>query len=244
MRSFTRRSRRRPSRPPGWERAKSSAPKSRASRSAIAIASPIASAAVVLAVGARAERACLLRDADVDVHVRVARETRRRVAGKGDERHPDPLDVGDDGQDLGRLAGVRERDDRVLARDHAEIAVARLAGMNEERGSSGARHRRRHLVSHVPRFPHSGHDHAARSFEDDLAGAGEVVVDSGQEPAECVDLRADHFGSEPEEGALAHLAGGDPGGGRRALLERIDRGRAMAIRAGRSRMTVAGREHR
>jgi hypothetical protein len=43
----------RPSAPPGWERAKSSAPKPRASSRATARASPSASAAVVLAVGAR-----------------------------------------------------------------------------------------------------------------------------------------------------------------------------------------------
>ena len=51
--SVTRVSRRRPSAPPGCERAKSSAEKPRASSSASASASPSASAAVVLAVGAR-----------------------------------------------------------------------------------------------------------------------------------------------------------------------------------------------
>ena len=51
--SATRVSKRRPSAPPGCERAKSSAEKPRASSSASASASPSASAAVVLAVGAR-----------------------------------------------------------------------------------------------------------------------------------------------------------------------------------------------
>ena len=53
MMSATRVSRRRPSAPPGCERAKSSALKPRASSSATASASPSASCAVVLAVGAR-----------------------------------------------------------------------------------------------------------------------------------------------------------------------------------------------
>ena len=53
MTSATRVSRRRPSVPPGCERAKSSAENPRASSSASASASPSASAAVVLAVGAR-----------------------------------------------------------------------------------------------------------------------------------------------------------------------------------------------
>ncbi len=53
IRSATFSSRRRPSVPPGWLSAKSSGVKPRASRSATASASPIASVAVVLAVGAR-----------------------------------------------------------------------------------------------------------------------------------------------------------------------------------------------
>ncbi len=53
MMSVTRVNRRRPSAPPGCERAKSSALKPRASNSATASASPSASCAVVLAVGAR-----------------------------------------------------------------------------------------------------------------------------------------------------------------------------------------------
>ena len=53
MMSLTRVSKRRPSAPPGCERAKSSALNPRASSSATASASPSASCAVVLAVGAR-----------------------------------------------------------------------------------------------------------------------------------------------------------------------------------------------
>ena len=53
IRSSTFINRRRPKAPPGWEKAKSSAVKPRASNSAIASASPIASAAVVLDVGAK-----------------------------------------------------------------------------------------------------------------------------------------------------------------------------------------------
>ena len=53
MTSATCSSRRRPSVPPGWDRAKSASVKPRCLSSATASASPIASAAVVLAVGAR-----------------------------------------------------------------------------------------------------------------------------------------------------------------------------------------------
>ena len=53
MMSSTRNSNRRPNLPPGCARAKSSAEKPRASRSATASASPMTNAAVVLAVGAR-----------------------------------------------------------------------------------------------------------------------------------------------------------------------------------------------
>ena len=53
MRSSTRSSSRFPNAPPGWENAKSSSVKPRLSSSAMAKASPIAKAAVVLDVGAR-----------------------------------------------------------------------------------------------------------------------------------------------------------------------------------------------
>ena len=185
--------------------------------------------------GREAERTGFLRDAHVDVHVRVARKARRAIAGQGDERHPDSLDMGHDGEDLGRLAGIRERDDGVLARDHAEIAVARLARMNEERGCSGARQGRCHLVSHVPGLAHSGHDDAAGTCEDDLAGAHEVVVNSGQQSEEGVDLRAYDIGSAPEESVLDHEVRWDPGGRRRVVLEMIGRDCATAADASRRR---------
>ena len=66
-------------------------------------------------------------------------------------------------------------------------------------------------MSHVSGLAHSGHDHATRTFENDLARAREVVVDPGQETAQGVDFRSNDVGPESEKGALAHAVRGVAG---------------------------------
>jgi hypothetical protein len=72
---------------------------------------------------------------------------------KGDERHAEALEGRNDGHDLVGLAGVRQREHRILAGDHADVAVARLAGVHEERRRAGARERGGELAADVPDFP-------------------------------------------------------------------------------------------
>ena len=100
--------RRRPEVPPGCERAKSSSVKPRASSTATASASPIASVAVVLAVGARlcgqASSGTLTSSTDA----RRFAERRLRPAGHRDQRHAQALDDGQDRDQLGGFAGVRD----------------------------------------------------------------------------------------------------------------------------------------
>ena len=56
------------------------------------------------------ERAGLRGHADVEVHVRLARERRLRVAGHRDERRIHALEQGQDGQEFGGLAGIGDRE--------------------------------------------------------------------------------------------------------------------------------------
>ena len=122
--SATRVSRRRPSAPPGCERAKSSAEKPRASSSASASASPSASAAVVLAVGASpsgqasastaasrcTSAACASELCSLPVIAMSVRALALQMRRQRDE--------------LVGLAGIRQHHDDVVGRDHAEVAVA------------------------------------------------------------------------------------------------------------------------
>ncbi len=126
MTSATRVSNRRPSVPPGCERAKSSTENPRASSSASASASPSASAAVVLAVGARpsghasastAASRCTSADCASELcSLPVSAIELRALA----------LEVRRQQHELVGFAGIRQHDDDVVRRDHAEVAVRRL----------------------------------------------------------------------------------------------------------------------
>jgi hypothetical protein len=72
------------------------------------------------------------------------------IAGEGDERHAEALDGRHNGQDLVGLARVRERKHGIFAGDHANIAVARLAGVQEKRRGTRARERGGELAADVP----------------------------------------------------------------------------------------------
>ena len=166
IRSATCMSSLRPRLPPGCERAKSSSRKPRASSSATASASPSAICAVVLAVGARlsghASWSTALESDDVGMTAEAALD----VAGHRDQRHAEALDRRHDRGDLVALARVRDREDDVAGRHHAEIAVARLAGVDEERRRAGRRQRRRDLAADVAALAHAHHDDAAAAGED------------------------------------------------------------------------------
>jgi hypothetical protein len=130
--------------------------KPRASSSATASASPMASTAVVLAVGARFSGQASSATADVDVHVGLARQ-RGFPAGHRDHRNAEALISG------GAPAVRASRRNwtgqhHVAARDHAEVAVAGLGRMHEERRRAGAGQRRRDLVRDMAGLAHAG-DH-------------------------------------------------------------------------------------
>src|ERR1700739_3546304 len=145
--SCSTRARRLPSLPPGWRVAKSSARKPFLMETAMARASPRASMAVVDAVGARPmpqasagtlqSSATSLARASVDCvsqqKVMSASPIRLMLGGRG-ECLSDPLDVGEQAEDLLGFAAGGERDDDVAFGEHAEVAVDGLGRVQKERG--------------------------------------------------------------------------------------------------------------
>ena len=97
------------------------------------------------------------------------------ISGDADEPYAAPLDNRYDGEDFRALAGVRDGDDDIALRDHAEVAVAGLSRMNEERWGAGACHSRGYLRGDVPGFAHAGHDNLALAGEEDAAGLIEGI---------------------------------------------------------------------
>jgi hypothetical protein len=96
------------------------------------------------------------------------------------------LEDGQQGDELGRLAGIRQRKDDVGARDHTDVAMAGLGSVQEEGGCSRACERRCNLVADVARLAHAGDDHAAAAGIYQPAGLDESLVDvSGERRDGC-----------------------------------------------------------
>ena len=162
-------SNRRPSAPPGWERAKSSTENPRASSTVSASASPSASAAVVLAVGASPS-------GQASVSTLASRCTSAACASdecslpvSAISLAPCRFRCGSSDNQLVGLAGVRQQQHDVVGGDHAQVAVARFGGVDEECRRAGRRQCRGELARDVAGLADAGHDDATAAFEDRLA---------------------------------------------------------------------------
>ena len=155
-----------PSLPPGWKLANSSAVKPRLSSSAIASASPIAACIKEEVVGARlcgqASRAfgssSTIRAASPSEEPALevtAIIGMREAAG-----------IVDQVLHLRLLAGPGQRDDDVVRRDHAEIAVAGFGGVDEEGRRAGRGQRRGDLARDMAGLAQPGDDDAALGLAD------------------------------------------------------------------------------
>ena len=87
-----------------------------------------------------------------------------------------------------RFAGIRQREHDVRGRDHADVAVDRFGGVQEERRAARAGERRCDLVADVAGLAHAGDDDAARAGEQQVAGAGKRVVEAMLERGDGVGL--------------------------------------------------------
>ena len=114
-------------------------PRIRARRAAPAPARhPSASAAVVLAVGARPERTRFGVDGGVEMHVGApARASSARCRSSAMSRAPSRFRCGVSATSSSVSPEFDSMTTISSARDHAEVAVRRLGGMHEERGRAG-----------------------------------------------------------------------------------------------------------
>jgi hypothetical protein len=122
------------------------------------------------------------------MHARGPCERRVGLARHGEQGHSEAFDDGHDRQDFVGFAGVREREDRVVPRYHADVAVAGFAGMHEKRGGAGARERGRDFPGDMPRFPHARDDDPAAAVETNAAGARKIRAQSGQLRLQALDF--------------------------------------------------------
>ncbi len=138
--------------------------------------------------------------------------------GDRDQRDAEALGVFDEIAQFGGFARPGERHDRVVAGDHAEIAVARLARMHEIGGRSGRGEGGRDLAADMAALAHAGDDHAAARGADLFHRARRrprprpllMAADSAASPAASVSSvrSAERTRSEeiPKSAALRPLA--------------------------------------
>ena len=142
----------------------------------MASASPSASCISEEVVGARlcgqASRACGSTSATSAALPSVL----SAIGGHGDQTDPEPPRIVDQVLELGGFARPRQRHDDVVGRDHAEVAVARLAGMNEKRRRSGRGEGRGDLAGDVAGLAHAGDDDAALGGADQFDRGDEGIA--------------------------------------------------------------------
>ena len=109
----------------------------------------------------QAVRAGFLGARQLQHHVGLLGQRRVGARGDGDQRHLEAARVGQDVAELHALARPGQRHDGVVARDHAEVAVAGLARMHEEGRRAGRGEGGGDLLGHVPALADAGDDHAA-----------------------------------------------------------------------------------
>ena len=79
-----------------------------------------------------------------------ARQTGVGIAGESDQSRALTLDQRHDGEEFSALAGIRQGDKNVVARHHAQIAMAGLGRMDKIRRCSSARHGRGDFARNMP----------------------------------------------------------------------------------------------
>src|SRR5206468_870342 len=142
--------------------------------------------------GRETERAGLLRHAHVEDDVRAAREGRLEVAADGNQREAEAARQRQEAQHLGALAAVRDREQYVAAHERAEIAVAALAGVQEEGGRAGRGERGGDLPAHDAGLADARDDHPPAAGEQELDGAREAPVEAVGERAQGPPLDVEH----------------------------------------------------
>src|SRR6201999_987360 len=108
--------------------------------------------------GREVERAGFARDVDGDVDLGLARERGLGVAGERDDTRAETLEAGHEPRDFLRLAAEAEDEDEVATRDHAEIAMRSVDGIEHDAGRAGAGERGGDLRADGARFADAGDD--------------------------------------------------------------------------------------
>ncbi len=157
--------------------------------------------------GREVQDAGLLLDSDVEVDVGILGQRRLGIARHGDEFVAVGVDERHDLEDLVGLARIGERHDDVVGRNHAQVAVESLAGMEEEARRAGRCERSRDLAPHETGFAHARDDALAAAGKNQFDRSGEFVAEGLLEMAQRLHLGTDGLAGHIENlffGRIGH----------------------------------------
>ena len=133
--------------------------------------------------------------ADVQVHRSRPGQGGPGVPRHGDQRQSEPLDPRQQEGDFLGFPGIGNRQNHILARDHAHVAMPGFTGMHEKRRRSGARQGGGDLAAHVPGLAQTD-DHYSGLFalrlDAYLARSREFVAQPRDQCANGVGLDLQH----------------------------------------------------
>ncbi len=147
------------------------------------------------------------------MQVGFAGEGGLRASGHRDQRVALSLEHRQQHRDFVGFAGIGQRQHHVAVGDHAQIAVAGLAGMDIERGRAGGGEGRGDLARDVAGFAHAHADHAAGAGQNGAAGLGELPIDAACDGGQAVALDLEHPSAAGGEGVVGESARGRDGVG-------------------------------
>ncbi len=119
----------------------------------------------------------LFTDADVEHDPTLPRQRGGDVPRQQHDGHVETFEERHDGEELVRLARVRQGHDDVAGRHHPEISVDALGGMQEVGGRARGGQRGRELPRDDPRLAHARHDHAAAAALQEVHGRVEARIE-------------------------------------------------------------------
>ena len=92
-----------------------------------------------------------------------------------------------------RLAAIGQREHRVTLHDHAQVAMAGLAGVDEECGRAGRGHGGGDFTADMAGFAHAGDHHTAGAAGQEFHRGIETAIQTGGKRRESLRLQHQHI---------------------------------------------------
>ena len=193
--------------------------------------------------GGQVQGAGFALHAAVQHQIGITRQGGLQAAGHGDQRGAQAPQHGQDGREFAAFAAVGDGQHQVVARDHAQVAMAGLGGVHKKGGGAGGCERGSNLAAHMATFAHAHHHHTAPGLQHHVHGLGKHAIDAGRQSGQGRSLDIKGFAGQAQ--GLVGIKRGQRGGGgsHPGILSTGHAGRALPTDALWHGPCIACRKH-